>query len=309
MRLKAPPKVLSKEWADISDDWNLWNVQAREACHTCGLWPRTTPTLPACQKDWTGKVVVLGPDPTWLEGSNGVIFMKAVRESGINPKDLYLMYALRCELKNQPVSLTHIRACRPGVLHLLHTLNPAVLVVCGSTALRCVMNSGSVESLISLRGRLQHPFVSDQMDMIGSPLSTVKTIVTYEPRLVNSMVQGKHQGHVYQWLVRDLKRINEPIVAPPQEVAEIRPGYIDDGPCYAVDMEYTPTHLLEVAFASPTQTSHHLYPQDEMTIEATLKSARWLIAHNFAGALQISSMLNQLVTFGSGKVMGNQPSG
>lgn len=183
----------------------------RALCQQCALFkgcstPFMTPRVPPDFAEGR-RIVGVGEAPGEHEdkvsgepftGPAGMELKRDRRAAGIKRRDFAVVNAVRCRpRKNATPTLTQIRACRPFLLRALEKLQPDVVIALGGTALTALQNKRG--SVAKGRGR--------QISIPG--LGTAKSPrvrATYHPATVT-----RGATHLREEIVRDLKRVAEPV--------------------------------------------------------------------------------------------------
>lgn len=167
-----------------------------------------------------------------LTGAAGQLLCGLIKEAGHSPTDWAFTNAVLCRPpKNATPRMAQVRACRPFLLSIIETLRPDFVVGFGDTALRALLNQGTL-MVTRFRGRLQ-----TIPDLTVSP----RCWVTYHPAAC--LYPGGSANRFS--ILRDLRRSWEWLPEP----ADRLPG--EDTPAAAVDTEYAADgRVLCVAWAS-----------------------------------------------------------
>lgn len=164
---------------------------------------------PYVPEGWTGEFLGVGEAPGDHEdkksrrpftGPAGSLLMKFWQQAGFAPEQLALTNSVRCRPKgNATPTLTQIRACRPFVLDAIQKLQPRMIIAIGLTALKSLLNSGSL-SIVASRGR---EFRVPNLE--ASP----PVIVTYHPSVV---LRG--DAEKIERILEDFRHIGMPELTP-----------------------------------------------------------------------------------------------
>lgn len=250
---------------------------SRPACAECGLYqncasPFTTPYVP---NNWTGKYLLVtetshdGDDEARRSGlplsqRERTELKKILQDVEIERNDLAFVPVLRCRPSltgSKKAKMHDIRACRPFVLRTIAELNPEVVVACGKTPVKSLLNSGQTVSIMQWRGRPVAIPVAPEVPVL---LDHAHVTTEIAGLLVDPHVQNRMREDFHRLTTKELKY---PAKSIPNKSKEI--GF---------DTEYTgeTIHILGVA---DSQKAITVTPKHITQLVLLLRDAI-LVGHN-----------------------------
>lgn len=180
--------------------------EAAFQCRGCPLYQQATCTVFG-EGPHDAKIALVGEQPGNDEdvagrpfiGPAGAILDRAIAESGLDRKMLYLTNAVK-HFKFVPVgkfrrhqrpSASEVMACRPWLEAELATIRPNLIVCLGATAARSLL--GYSIPVLKERGR-------PKTSSYGIILPTI------HPSALLRVQNGEAERRLYDWLVKDLKQ-------------------------------------------------------------------------------------------------------
>lgn len=132
------------------------------SCSACGL-ATTRQKVVVCRGNPEAKLMLIGEAPGAQEDQSGVPFTgrsgqaldRMLKEAGFNvDQDIYICNAVKCRPpNNRRPKKNELAACRPWLDLQITTVNPAVIVLTGATAVEALL--GVRAAMTQLRGQWQ----------------------------------------------------------------------------------------------------------------------------------------------------------
>ena len=176
-------------------------------CRRCELWKRATQ---AVEGEGAGALMLVGEQPGDEEdlrghpfvGPAGRLLDEMLQEAGLERGGVFITNAVKHfkwemrgkrRLHKKP-GVREILACNVWLEQEIHTVQPAVIVALGGTALRAL--TGAPLTIAATRGKeLRHP-------------SGVRVIVSYHPAAI-LRAEGEQANEMRKSLIHDLRRARE----------------------------------------------------------------------------------------------------
>ena len=116
-------------------------------CTQCGLYKTRKQALPGRGNSSAGLMfVMLSPDSRdddcgdLCSGEANNLFVKMLSAIGIAMDDVYITSLLKCKVpQTHTVSPEEVQSCKHHLLQQIQFVNPALIIVLGETAVRCLL--------------------------------------------------------------------------------------------------------------------------------------------------------------------------
>ncbi|MGH9909436.1 MAG: DNA polymerase, partial [Nitrososphaerales archaeon] len=252
---------------------------SRPACAECALHEQCfTPFIkPYVPEQWKGTYLFLvdvsrGGEEQYLK--NGLFLsirersaLKAVLdETGIEKDEVAFACTLRCRphlTGSKKPKMGNLRACRPFLIRTVQELNPYLVIACGESAVKSLMNTGSPGPIVLLRGRSISMPVQDQEPFMRIEVTSKLSSLLTDP-------------HSRTRMIEDLKRIQLPKTPHPKK--EMPNGKEKE---IGFDTEYNHEQVFTIGIAD-TKQGITFSAQRVPTACVTRLSTSTLVGHNLS---------------------------